>query len=116
YKREVEPPAVPKQEEKGSENEQVKKEEPPKKTEIDGVKSDNVNDSSANVQDVEDENLIIPNVPEFKSLREFLPELCRIIYRTKDDLFPDPRYGRALKTKAILQHIYHLALHDQYYE
>lgn len=110
YKREIETPAI-KQEETKSENE-VKKEEPKKE---DGIKNEQ-QDSTSSVQDVEDENLIIPNVPDFKSLRTLLPELCQIIYRTKDDLFPDVRYGRALKTKAILQHIYHLALHDQYYE
>lgn len=75
-----------------------------------------IKDDDSLLTDVQDEELDTPNVPDDKNLEVLVPELCHLIYRVPDELFPDTRLGKLLQAKAVLQHIYHLALYDRYYE
>ena len=60
------------------------------------------------IVEIADEELNVPiSVSDETNLVELVPKLCGLVYKSSEE---------RLRIRAVLQHIYHLALHDKYFE
>jgi translation initiation factor 3 subunit C len=60
------------------------------------------------LNEIPDDELTPPQgIPEETNLIDLVPQLCALVYKSNEE---------RLRIRAVLQHIYHLALHDKYFE
>lgn len=72
------------------------------------VSTASINATLNPLAEIADEELNVPlSVSDETNLVDLVPKLCNLVYKSSDE---------RLRIRAVLQHIYHLALHDKYFE